>query len=66
MLSTFYGNLNEDPYQHLTDFIKIYNVVQGADDELGRNLFPFSLKNEGSFWLSTIEKTLNTWVEIQD
>lgn len=49
MLATFYGNLNEDPYQHSKNFIRVCNVVQGADNELRITLFPFSLKNEVSY-----------------
>lgn len=43
MLSSLYGNLNEDLYQHLKYFIRIYIIVQGADDDLRRTSFPFSL-----------------------
>lgn len=49
MLPTIYENLHEDTYQHLKDFNRVCNVGQGADDELRRTLFPFSLKNGPSY-----------------
>lgn len=60
MLPTFYGNLNENLYKNLKDFIRVCDVIQGADDELRQTLFPFSLNNKKS------KNTLTTLVEIQD
>ena len=42
ILSIFYGNINEDPYDHLQEFSKICATIKDADDALRLALFPFS------------------------
>ena len=49
-LPNFYGNINEDPYDHLQEISKICTTIQDVDDALRLALFPFYLKGEASYW----------------
>ena len=44
----FYGNINEDPYDHLQEFSKICATIKDADDAIKLTIFPFSLKGEAT------------------
>ena len=57
ILPNFYGNINEDPYDHLQEFSKICATIKDVDDALRLALFPFSLKGEASYWFSNLEIT---------
>ena len=64
---SFYGNTNEDPYKHLDEFLKIYSMVKiqnFTDDALRLTLFFFILKDKAKYWLSTVERPIQTWAEI--
>ena len=55
MLSSFYGNINEDPYKHLDEFLEIYSTMKiqnFTDDALRLTLFSFSLKDKPSTGLA--------------
>ena len=62
ILPKFYGNINEDPYDHLQEFSKICATIKDADDALRLALFPFSLKGEASYWFSNLEIT--SWTKL--
>ena len=52
----FYGMLNEDPNDHITNFLEIcdtlkYNGV--SNDALRLRLFPFTLKDRAKVWLNS-------------
>ena len=57
ILSNFYENINEDPYDHLQEFSKICATIKDVDDALRLTLFPFSLKEEASYWFSNFKVT---------
>ena len=62
ILSNFYGNINEDPYDHLQEISKICATIKDADDALRLALFPFSFKGEASYWFSNLEVT--SWTKL--
>ena len=62
ILPNFYGNINEDPYDHLQEFSKICATIKDADDSLKLTVFPFSLKGEARYWFSNLEVT--TWTKL--
>ena len=52
----FYGMLNEDPNDHIANFLEIcdtlkYNGV--SNDALKLRLFPFTLKDKARAWLKS-------------
>ena len=52
----FYGMLNEDPNNHIANFLEIcdtlkYNGV--SNDALRLRLFPFTLKDKAKAWLKS-------------
>ena len=61
ILPNFYGNINEDPYDHRQEFSKICATIKDVADALKLALFPFSLKGEASYWFSNLEVT--TWTK---
>ena len=68
MLPSFYENINEDPYKHLNEFLKIcstvriQNLTNGA---LRLILFFLSLKDKAKYWLGTIGRPIKTWADLQ-
>ncbi|MQL97175.1 hypothetical protein Taro_029862 [Colocasia esculenta] len=68
MLTSFYGNPNEDPYKHIDEFLQISSTVKiqnFTENALRLTLFPFSLKDKAKHWLGTIGRTIRTWPEMQ-
>ena len=69
MLPSFYGLANEDPYNHLNEFLKIYSTVKiqnFSDDALRLKLFPFSLKDKAKYWLNYLNTvTISIWDQLQ-
>ncbi|MQL89641.1 hypothetical protein Taro_022223 [Colocasia esculenta] len=68
MLPSFYGNLNEDPYKHIDEFLEICSTIRiqnFTENALRLTLFPFSLKDKAKHWLGTIGRTIRTWPEMQ-
>ena len=56
MLPSFYRQMNEDPYKHLDEFLKICSTVKiqnFSDDALRLKLFLFSLKDKAKHWLNS-------------
>ena len=61
MLPSFYGNINEDPYKYLDEFLKICSMVKiqnFTDDAFRLILFFFSLKNKAKHWLGIIRRSI--------
>ena len=52
----FGGDRSEDPHNHLKEFLMLCNTIQRAgltQERVRLTLFPFSLKNRASTWLSS-------------
>ena len=68
MLPSFYGLTNEDPYEHLDEFLEIYSTVKiqhFSDDALRHKLFSFSLKDRAKYWMNSIDTvTISTWDQL--
>ena len=68
MLSSFYGNTNEDPYKHLDEFLEICSTVRIqnlTNDALRLILFSISLKDKAKYWHGIIGRPIKTWAELQ-
>ena len=69
MLPSFNGLDNEDPYNHLGEFLEIcttFKLQNLTDDALKLRLFPFSLKNKAKYWLHSLgANTITTWAQMQ-
>ena len=60
-LPNFHGHPNEDPYQHIDEFITISSTLQIHNfpkEMLRLILFQFSLKENAKHWLSTLPANL--------
>ena len=63
MLLSFYENINEDPYKHLDELLKIYSTVKiqnFTNDALRLTLFSFSLNDKAKYWFGTIRRLIRT------
>lgn len=69
MLPSFNGLDNEDPYNHLGEFLEIcttFKLQNLTDDALKLRLFPFYLKNKAKYWLHSLgANTITTWAQMQ-
>ena len=69
LLPSFYGLSNEDPYNHIDDFLVICSIVRinsFSSEALKMFLFPFSLKDKAKYWLSTLHaNSITTWAQLQ-
>ena len=69
MLPSFYGRTNENPHNHLNEFIEICSTIQKggvSDDVVKLRLFPFSLKDKAKQWLHSLpDATITSWDELQ-
>lgn len=69
MLPSFYGKSNEDPYQHLNEFLELcttVNVQNLSENALKLRLFPFSLKDRAKHWLGSLPtNSITTWAQLQ-
>ncbi|XP_052118510.1 uncharacterized protein LOC127748305 [Arachis duranensis] len=66
---SFGGSANEDPNQHLTKFLRIYDTVKSngvQEDAYKLLLFPFSLRDKAAKWLESFPRdSLTTWDEVE-
>ncbi|CAM8900134.1 unnamed protein product [Rhodiola kirilowii] len=66
----FLGRMNEDPHQHLKQFVQMCNTVKtnGVPPEsYYLRLFPFSLSDKARRWLdSHAEGTFTTWDKLAE
>ena len=62
MLPSFYGNINEDPYKHLDEFLEICSMVriQNLTNDALRLILFFSLKDKVKYCLGTIGRLIKT------
>ena len=64
----FHGLPNENPNMHLTNFLKVYNMVKynGVTEEaLGLRLLPLSLGDRAKHWLtSQPSDSINSWNDL--
>ena len=69
LIPSFYGLNNEDPYNHIDNFLVIYSTVKinnFSSEALKMFLFPFSLKDKAKYWLSTLPaNSITTWAQLQ-
>ena len=69
LLPSFYGLNNEDPYNHIDDFLVICSTVRinnFSSEALKMFLFPFSLKDKANYWLGTLPaNSITTWAQLQ-
>ena len=52
----FFGMTNEDPNDHITEFLEIFNTIMFngmTEDVLRLRLFPFTLRDKAKKWLKT-------------
>ena len=65
---SFGVSVQEDPNQHLTTFLRIYDTVKSNGihpDTYRLLLFPFSLKDKASKWLESLPKeSFTTWEDV--
>jgi len=66
----FAGMDHEDPYTHLSTFMKLRNTIRASDEDAEAvylRAFPFSLSGKAKIWLqSHPNKSLNTWEEVEE
>ena len=68
MLPTYHGQLNENPYRHLQNFLEVNTTFKLtlSDDQVRLRLFPFTLKDRAKEWLySLAHNSISTWEELQ-
>ena len=69
LFPTFRGLPNENPYEHIEEFLKICDTlfVNGVSrDAIRLRAFPFSLKEKAHHWLKTIEVNIDDWEILKD
>ena len=68
LIPSFYGLNNEDPYDHIDDFLVICSTVRINNfngEVLKMFIFPFSLKDKAEHWLSTLPaNSITTWAQL--
>ncbi|XP_047174851.1 uncharacterized protein LOC124842423 [Vigna umbellata] len=63
----FTGMSHENPYDHLTTFNEICNIVKilhVPDEAIRMSLFPFSLAGNAKLWLNSFPKGLAAWDDV--
>ncbi|CAA6664216.1 unnamed protein product [Spirodela intermedia] len=68
MLPNFYGLPLEEPHQHLEKFhmvCDLVNLPQVTPEIIKMKLFPYTLRDKASHWLSTLDRELTSWKDIE-
>ncbi|CAA6661548.1 unnamed protein product [Spirodela intermedia] len=68
MLPNFHGLPLEEPHQHLEKFHMICDLVnlpQVTPEIIKMKLFPHTLRDKASHWLSTLDRELTSWKDIE-
>ena len=69
LLPTFRGLPNEDPYDHVDEFLTICDTlyVQGVSQEAIRlRAFPFTLKEKAKYWCRNLDGNIDNWEELKN
>ncbi|KAL9241962.1 hypothetical protein vseg_016012 [Gypsophila vaccaria] len=64
--SQFIGAQNEDPAEHISNFIDLYNNIkhEGVEPKQIREMmFPFSLRDKAKKWLNTLKRAARAIVD---
>lgn len=65
LLSSFPGFSNEDPFNHIDEFLTVCSklkIQNFSNDALKLLQFPFSLKDKAKHWLSTLPaQSITSW-----
>ncbi|CAA6665921.1 unnamed protein product [Spirodela intermedia] len=68
MLPNFHGLPLEEPHQHLEKFhmvCDLVNLPQVTPEIIKMKLFPHTLRDKASHWLSTLDRKLTSWKDIE-
>ncbi|CAA6675203.1 unnamed protein product [Spirodela intermedia] len=68
MLPNFHGLPLEEPHQHLEKFhmvCDLVNLPQVTPEIIKMKLFPHTLRDKASHWLSTLDRELTSWKDIE-
>lgn len=68
MLPQFYGNSNEDPFDHIQRFTNCCDTLivnDNVKEYVLMKAFPFSLKDKADQWIKNIGKVITTWEQLQ-
>ncbi|CAA7401500.1 unnamed protein product [Spirodela intermedia] len=68
MLPNFHGLPLEEPHQHLEKFhmvCDLVNLSQVTPEIIKMKLFPHTLRDKASHWLSTLDRELTRWKDIE-
>ncbi|CAA6657430.1 unnamed protein product [Spirodela intermedia] len=68
MLPNFHGLPLEEPHQHLEKFhmvCDLVNLPQVTPEIIKMKLFPYTLRDKASHWLSTLDRELTSWKDIE-
>ena len=68
-LPSFKGLPNEDPYEHIEEFIKMCDTISitGVPNEAIRlRAFPYTLKESAHHWCKMLEERIEDWETLRD
>ena len=68
MLPSFRGLINEDPFEHVENFLNIcdtMHITSVTEEAIRLSDFPFSLKDKAYHWLKTLGTPIATWNELR-
>ena len=69
LLPTFKGLPNEDPYDHIEEFIKICDTISIAgvpQADIRLIAFPYTLKESAHHWCKFLEERIEDWEVLKD
>lgn len=68
LLPEFHGLSQEDPIQHIDNFLSITDTItvpNVSSDYIRMKLFPFTLKDKGNYWLRSLSKPIFNWTDLR-